>query len=197
MIDPSSVPLAGQRYGPGGTCWDSDAATAQTCNTECIDGVDRLCSTDSASDSGNSTTGEPGPPPCQLSTLAPDAQTWLVAGEDEGELPTEIGDIIDRNCGCHLTDNTEFPANTPLYYGNVRIATWDDFHANYGGREVYEEVASRVLIELSMPPLFFCGDPSGTGSAMSEDDHALFGAWLDAGAPDAPTWAGGTGGSTG
>ena len=195
-VDPGSVDLAGERYGPSGTCWSGTAAQAQTCDTECIDGVERLC--EPGDGTSASTTGEPGAPPCKLSTLAPGAPNSLVAGEGDFELPTEIGEVIDRNCGCHLSDNEVFAPNTPLYYGTLQLSTYDDFHANFQGQPVYVEVDARTITQRSMPPLFFCGDPDGLSSSLSQADRDLFSAWLVSGAPDAPTWADArSGGSTG
>lgn len=182
-VDPGSVAAAGERYGAAGSCWAADQVEADDCTQQCLDGVDRLC----GGSDGDSTGGPAGPPPCSLDALAPDADSWVVGGDDPEALPVEVAEALERNCGCHLAELEAFETNTPLYYGSLRLSTWADFQANFRGRPVHVEVRERVIDSLSMPPIYFCGDEAH--GSLTTEDFALFEAWLDAGAPDAPAWA--------
>lgn len=171
-----------QQYGPEGTCWYGDARLVEQCDAVCVDGYNAGCA---ANPTGGATTGS-GPGACAFEELAPTATSWLVAGDQAGMLPTEVGDILTTYCSCHLADLESFDKTTPLYYGELRLHSYADMHANWQGAPTYNEVRSRTIASLSMPPLYYCGD--GDFGSLAERDYEVLRAWLDAEAPDAPTW---------
>ena len=110
-----------------------------------------------------------------------------------GQIPTEIGEALARNCGCHYTDETEKLVDYDDE--DMPIATWADWHVPFDGAlpmnfdgTVWEANMLRVtfLQPLPMPPND-C-DIDGHGTTISEDDRVLFSRWFDAGAPDAASW---------
>jgi len=116
------------------------------------------------------------------------------AGEGAGVLPLAIGALLERNCGCHYVDPRQLSPEVPAYFGAMPMATWPDFHTPFMGTLTYLRVQQRAVVELGMPPPYFC-DSLDVGS-LSAEDHALLQAWLEAGAPDAAAW-GRAGGSAG
>ena len=150
-VDPSSVDLAGRTFGGEGSCWAESSSEATDCDRLCQAGLERLCperSVDGDSDDGAPTSGEPGPPLCATQTLST-GDSWLVSGEASGEIPADVGDALERNCGCHFADLDTFEANTPLYYGSLRMSTWSDFQGSFRGRPVYAWARARAVPESS------------------------------------------------
>lgn len=179
---PEQLPDAEAQYGPDGSCW-SDASTAVQCDVTCREQIDVLCPIQGT---GGGTGDEP--LLCSIEALVPGADSPVEAGEGAEQLPIEIGALLERNCGCHYVDSAELDPEVPAYNGGLPMATWPDFHSSFMGQTVYLQVQQRSVVELSMPPPFFC-DSLDFGS-LDAADYMLLEAWLAAGAPDAVRWAG-------
>jgi hypothetical protein len=179
--EPALVPAAEAEYGPTGSCW-VDATTAAECDVTCMEETEARC----LSGGSDSTGGEV--PVCSIEGLAPGASSPVQAGDGAGLLPLAVGAVLERNCGCHYLDPRGLAPEVPAYNGEIALATWQDFHAPFMGTPTYQRVQQRAVVELSMPPLYFC-DSLDVGS-LSTEDHALLQAWLEAGAPDAARWGG-------
>lgn len=179
--EPALVPMAELEYGPGGTCW-SDPATAAQCDATCMAETEARCLTGSGDGTGADVLT------CSIEGLLPGASSPVQVGDGAGVLPRDVGALLERNCGCHYVDSGLLPPEVPAYLGAMPMATWQDFHTPFMGTLTYLRVQQRAVVELGMPPPFFC-DPLDVGS-LSADDHALLQAWLSAGAPDAAGWAG-------
>jgi hypothetical protein len=179
--EPALVPAAEAEYGPTGTCW-ADAATAAECDATCMEATEQRC----LSGGGDSTGGEV--LVCSIEGLVPGAGSPVQAGDAAGVLPLPVGELLERNCGCHYVDPRGLGPEIPAYLGDIAIATWQDFHTPFMGTPTYQLVQQRAVVELGMPPPYFCDDLD-VGS-LSTEDHALLQAWLEAGAPDAATWGG-------
>ena len=131
--------------------------------------------------------------PCDFTAVAPGQTSPVVAGDGEGMIPTIVGAALNRNCGCHYTTSPEM--GVPGYVGDVQFATLEQFVAdyngpnpNYEGMPVAGAVLDRVMMTdgLVMPPAY-CMFPDGT--TILSDDRMLLIAWIEAGVPDAPTFA--------
>ena len=187
-LDPDEREALLPEYGPTGTCWQGKARLVEECDAMCNAGRDADCDPTMDSDSG------PGPDvpadveECALQTLAPGAVSWVVTGDGADVLPTEIGEILERNCSCHVTELEEFGPLTPLYEGALRFTTHAEFHATWQGSPAFVLVDERTFDTLSMPPLYYCGD-GDYGSSVHSPDFEIFAAWLEAEAPDAALWA--------
>jgi len=179
--EPALVPAAEAEYGPAGSCW-VDAATAAECDATCVAETEARC----LSGGSDSTGGEA--LACSIEGLAPAASSPVQAGEGAGMLPPAVGGLLERNCGCHYLDSRGLGPEVPAYNGDIVMATWEDFHAPFMGMTTYQLVQQRSVVELGMPPPYFC-DSLDVGS-LSTEDHALLQAWLEAGAPDAVRWGG-------
>ena len=155
----------------------------------------------------------PPPPPeepffCSLEALDPAADPTMVIeyGDGEDQIPTEIGEALLRNCGCHYTD--DLPPGTVDYMSKKQaMATFADFHATFQGifpmgyedEPAWAAIERRVVFHDPLPmPSFGC-DVEGEDGVITSADLALFTEWFAAGAPDGATWAPastGTGGET-
>lgn len=178
-------------YGPTGVCWQTSPGMVESCDVECIEGYNEDCDGPPPTTNDPSTSdGTTGPvyEECSFEELAPQAERWLEAGEEEALIPSEIGVILDDYCSCHLADVEEFDVLTPMYYGNLRFHTLEEFHSPWQGQPTYVKVRQRVFNDMSMPPLYYCGD-GDYGSSIHSPEYELFEEWLMAGAPDAPTWS--------
>ncbi len=180
QVDPPMRPDAEAEYGPMGSCW-VDSATAAQCEATCEEQTLLLCP---PSGSGGGTGSDP--LLCSIEGLAPGSASPVEAGEGAEVLPAEVGDLLERNCGCHYLDAAKLDPRVPAYNGALLMATWQDFHTSFMGQLTYLRVQQRSIVELSMPPVFFC-DSLEFGS-LDADDYALLSAWLEAGAPDAMQW---------
>jgi hypothetical protein len=178
---PALVPAAEAEYGPAGTCW-SDAATAAQCDATCLSETERRC----LSGSGDGTGGDV--LACSIEGLLPGTASPVQAGDGALQLPLAIGALLERNCGCHYLVGQPLSPDVPAYNGMMAMATWQDFHTPFMGVLTYQQVQQRAVVELGMPPPFFC-DTLEVGS-LSAEDHALLQAWVEAGAPDAARWGG-------
>lgn len=193
----SSSGADGASTGAGTT--DGSAATT--------DGTTVMVDT-STSDDGTTTTSmpttdpettasdtEPMPPRlCSLEELDPSADPTVVIeyGDGEGQIPTVIGELLLRNCGCHYTDNIAPGAHVDYKSHAQPMATWADFQGNFTGIlpmgfeampahvAVHERVAN--MNPLPMPP-FSCQVEGEPGWITMADRELLVG-WLEAAAPD-------------
>jgi len=156
--------------------------------------------TTGAAETGVGTPPTPPPPPppifCGLRDIDPsiDPTTVLESGDEEGLIPTEIGDALIRNCGCHYTEEV-LPPLVDYQSNTVPIATLADFHVPFRGvlpmdfeGPVYLAVYERVVNQVPLPmPSPMCSAVEGD-DVITEADKALFEAWLSAGAPDGASW---------
>lgn len=174
---------------------DSDATTDSATTATSVAASTGSEGSASEAASGTDTDVDPGKP-CDLMTIDPSADpaTVIDAGDGVGQIPTVIGEVLIRNCGCHYTDNvvgyTDYATNdTPL-------STYADFHATfngvfpmeYVGMPVYLAVQQRVAFVNPLPmPSIECGVESEPGT-IAAVDRALFADWLAAGAPDGASY---------
>jgi hypothetical protein len=155
--------------------------------------------TTAATTESGSTGGSNDPLLCGLGDLAPGVASPVVAGDAAGQIPTEIGFIIDHNCGCHLTDATPFvrpvadsaDANPPHM---TTLADWQGMSSPTSMLTTLEDVRSRLdpmIPLLIMPPPGSDANPTcdiGTGETMPPDERARLLQWIDAGGPDGASW---------
>lgn len=179
VAEPDAVAAGEAMYGADAQCWTSSERAAE-CADECMALADEQCGGSSGSETGEA------PLVCAIESLVPGAPNPIVAGTAPGELPIDIGDLLARNCGCHYVDDAALAPEVPAYLGAMPMATWQDFHAPFNGVLVRDRVAERAVVQLSMPPPFYC-DALAFGS-LSAEDHALLEQWLAAGAPDGASW---------
>lgn len=181
MVAPEQLAEAEAEYGQAGRCW-SDAALADQCAATCSTERDALCPEGTAGGTGET------PLQCSIEGLLPGSPSPVEVGDGVEVLPPAIGDVLERNCGCHYVDPRALDPAAPAYFGTMPMATWSDFHGRFMGQLVWQRVQQRAVVELNMPPPYFC-DELDMGS-LSIEDHALLQAWLGAGAPDAAAWDG-------
>jgi hypothetical protein len=139
------------------------------------------------------------PPPLKLCSLeavhSGDGPTMMIdAGDGPGQIPTVIGEVLLRNCGCHYTDAVVPGMYVDYKSNDAPMNTHADFHALFGGTfpQNYENMATYLATEqrvvhanpLPMPP-FGCGIEDGEpGQSISAEDLQLLTEWLAAAAPD-------------
>lgn len=179
--EPALLPEAELEFGPAGTCW-ADATTAEQCDATCVAETEQRCATGSGDGTGEE------PLKCSIEALVPGARSPVQAGDGAALLPVAIGDALERNCGCHYVDSARLDPEVPAYNGAMRMSTWEEFHTPFMGTLTYLRVEQRAVVQLGMPPPFYCDDLD-MGS-LSTADYTLLQAWLDAGAPDAARWGG-------
>lgn len=131
---------------------------------------------------------------CSLEALDPstDPATVIEYGDGEGQIPTVIGELLLRNCGCHYTDNIAPGPLVDYKSGAQPMATYADFHGLYTGifpmgfedQPAYVGVAERVVNHLPLPmPPFLC-QVEGEMGTITAADQQLITQWLEADAPD-------------
>ena len=130
-------------------------------------------------------TGEE-PLACSMDALRPTAPSPVDAGTEAEQLPISVGVALENNCGCHYIDPKALDPEVPAYFGGLTMATWQDFHTPFMGTLTWQRVQQRTIVELSMPPQYFCGDLDQ--GSLSHEDYELLADWLEAGAPDAVRW---------
>jgi hypothetical protein len=137
----------------------------------------------------------PPPPPklCSLEVIDPEADPAAVidAGDGDTQIPTVVGEVLLRNCGCHYTDDVPLGLYVDYMSNKVPMATLADFHVDFMGTfpmgfeqmPVYLAVIERVVNHdpLPMPP-FGCG-VEGEPGVITAADLELLTDWLVAGAP--------------
>lgn len=178
---PDLLPMAQAVYGEGAACWTGAEEDAAICDESCAVAVQQQCS---AGEGGGDTGG---PPSCSLDAVAPGVPSPIVSGAGEGEMPVEIGEILESHCGCHLVeDAADLVEGTPPYLGAVVFRTQDEVHATQGARTGAQWISLRTIEQQNMPPVYHCGVLDyGSLPAADYDDLA---AWLRAGAPDGASW---------
>ncbi len=127
---------------------------------------------------------------CSLEAIDATVASPIEAGEGAGQIPTDIGDALERNCGCHYVESAgspylAWPEGQPL-------RTLADFTGPYAGtNQAYAEgpgwaaVQDRVITQQTMP-MSLCETEEGT--AITDADFALFEAWFEQEAPDGATF---------
>ncbi|MCR9164765.1 MAG: hypothetical protein ACE37F_33695 [Nannocystaceae bacterium] len=125
---------------------------------------------------------------CSIEVVAPDITSPVVSGDGAGVIPSSIGGALERNCGCHYTDQTSDPTLYFPYNGGTQLRTLQNFTDNYAGANstyagspAWEAVQDRVIVQQNMPTAV-C-EVEG-GGAITAEDFALFEAWFEQGAPD-------------
>ncbi len=141
------------------------------------------------------------PKSCDLAVMDPaaDPTQVIAAGDGDAQIPTVIGDVLLRNCGCHYNVNELPIADYVDYVSDAQpMATWADFHADFTGTfpigyetmPAYLAVEQRVVFEQPLPmPTFQCGVEDEDGM-ITVADLAMLTEWFAAGAPDGATWLG-------
>lgn len=192
-----------------GACGSSAPAGADTSSSDVATTTTSSSGTsDATSTSGGDCMPTNQPPPgmpksCALATIDPDVDPTMVidAGDGVGQIPTVVGDVLLRNCGCHYNTNTLMPGSGYIdYLSDAQpMATWADFHVNFTGTFPvgYEEMPAYLAIErrvvcsdpLPMPP-FGCG-AQDEDAMIGAADLALLTDWLAADAPDGASYPGG------
>ncbi len=205
------VPGLESTYGENGSCWSEFDATVcwDTCQreltslrerhpnemacTECrVDSdcawLPGSCDADvcvSSGDEGDETAA-PTLNGCGLSMVAPEVTNPIIAGDEAGLLPSQIGDALERNCGCHYTSSASSPYIP--FQGGTQLQTLTNFrnpyngaNSQYAGLAAYEVVFDRV-VRLRDMPMALCETTQGT--SITDADLALFTAWLEQDAPD-------------
>ncbi len=118
---------------------------------------------------------------CGIDDIVLSAPGMVDKGMGPGQIPPDIGDTIERNCGCHFGDVViESAIANP--YPLATLADWQPNAAYILGRVSLD-------VGLTMPPAFPCHvmTPSGDTNITDEDQARLV-AWLQAGAPDGASW---------
>lgn len=145
---------------------------------------------------GDSTTG-PTSKACGIEDLKPGSPTDLVdAGDGAMQIPTDIGEVLANNCGCHYvdmlvrTDVADYFEVQPL-----KIATWSQWQGTFmrGAETVatVDAVRERIMeppVGAAMPPVGCEAEP---GENIADADRMLLLDWIAAGAPDGASWGGG------
>lgn len=146
-----------------------------------------------------STTGMPlMPRPCGLADLDPsaDLDAAIDEGDAAGQIPTIVGDVLLRNCGCHYTDMVP-PGYVDYVSHHQDLSTWAHFHenfmgtfpANYEMMPTYLAVEQRVVFSNPLPmPSIHCTIDGIPQHRISDEDLATMTDWLAAGAPDGASW---------
>jgi hypothetical protein len=138
----------------------------------------------------DSTTGPAEPVACGVMDLDNGGTIRPIdAGDAAGQIPTEIGGILEGNCGCHFTDMVVtgfavYPASLPL-----DMTTLEGFMADVNGTPAPERVAMRLQgmggAIMPNPPCLH-----ESGETMDPELRDILLAWLEAGVPDGATWTG-------
>jgi hypothetical protein len=138
------------------------------------------------------------PPPklCSLEAVhdGPNPTTMPDAGDGVGQIPTAIGELLLRNCGCHFTNDVVPGLYVDYKSNDAPMNTLADFHALFNGTfpQGYEMMPMYLAVEqrvvhanpLPMPP-FGCGVEDGEpGQRITTADLELMTDWLAAAAPD-------------
>jgi hypothetical protein len=118
---------------------------------------------------------------CSVDVLVVAGAKPIDTGTAAGQIPPDIGPVLETNCGCHL--GTELIAPAALFVnGTIDLTTHAGIQMNLAS------IRSMVtMVEAAgMPPAYYCD--LGDGTQITADDQALLEAWLAADAPDGATW---------
>lgn len=181
--------------GGAGTGSSGDGSTAAVLDTGTSSSSTGVDGSDSGSD-----TGPVVPPPksCALAVIDPTADVEAAVDEGDGpdQIPTVVGDVLVRNCGCHYTDNVQVGQYVDYKSNKQPLATLADFHGNFMGTfpqgyadmPTYLAVEQRVVFHHPLPmPSLGCG-VVGEPGLISADDLTTLTEWLAAAAPDGASW---------
>lgn len=141
--------------------------------------------------SSGSSTGAPVAISCSIADVVTAGEEAIDAGDAAGQIPTEIGTVLDQNCGCHYGTAVAmgyivYPETSMLDMANLA-----GFMADVNGVPAVDKVLERLdhaAPTLHMPPIGFCSTEDG--DPMPPADYDLLKAWLEAGVPDGATWMG-------
>lgn len=134
---------------------------------------------------------------CGIDDLNPGSTNPIVAGDGAMQIPTEIGDVLATNCGCHYVDMLDRAVADYLQGTAAQpmlIETWAQWQGMYPTvppKSPIDESLARLdpASTLPMPPATACD--VGTGLNITAEDKALLVDWLMQGAPDGASWMGG------
>ena len=125
---------------------------------------------------------------CSIEVVGPDVTSPVVSGDEAGVIPSSIGGALERNCGCHYTDQTSDPTLYFPYAGGTQLQTLQNFTDNYAGANstyqgapAWQAVQDRVIVQQNMPTAVCEVEGGGT---MTAEDFALFEAWFEQSVPD-------------
>ncbi len=129
---------------------------------------------------------------CSIEVVAPDITSPVVSGDEAGVIPSSVGGALERNCGCHYTDQTSDPTLYFPYAGGTQLRTLQNFTDNYAGANstyqgapAWQAVQDRVIVQQNMPTAVCEVEGGGT---MTAEDFTVFEAWFGQGAPDGATF---------
>jgi hypothetical protein len=191
MITTAGSSLAGESTSMAETS-SSGATTTEAASSGGTTTEDATSSdTMSTSDTG---VMPPAPKSCALAVIDPAADPAAVidAGDGAGQIPTLVGEVLLRNCGCHYTDDVPIGLYVDYTSNKQPLATHADFHANFMGTfpmgfermPAYLAVEQRVVAHVPLPmPPYGCG-VVGEPGMITAADLALLSEWLAAAAPD-------------
>ena len=180
-----------------GTSGDDGSTGAATTVAMETSGADPTTTDTPTTDPDDTSASDTEPMPlrlCSLEALDPstDPTTVIEYGDGEGQIPTVIGELLLRNCGCHYTDNVMAGPLVDYKSHAQPLGTWADFQGNFTGilpmnfedMPAHLAVHMRVvdMMPLPMPP--FACQVEGEPGTITAADKELLTAWLDAAAPD-------------
>jgi hypothetical protein len=153
-----------------------------------------------ATSMGESSTGPSAPVECSVEAVDGGGTiTEVDRGSDPGQIPNDIGNILEESCGCHYTDfvATGTVPGSSAYppTGVLDIDTLAGFTSDAGGMTGTQRVLARVVEDaiVPMPPVGCGTSATEPDDNMDPDDRALLIEWLMADTPDGATWDGGAG----
>jgi hypothetical protein len=157
-------------------------------------GLDSAGSTGDGMTSGPGDTGGGPAQVCSLQGVDPGAADPVDAGDGAGQIPTVVGEVLNRNCGCHYASEATAPYTALLGLGYQPMETLGDFTAAYAGinPNLYgagsgaDAIYDRVITLGTMPQPILCD--LGGGTLITAEDRDLLQTWLDAGTPDGATF---------
>jgi hypothetical protein len=136
---------------------------------------------------------------CGIEDLKPGAPTPVVKGTGAMVIPTDIGTILENNCGCHYADMLD-PSVMVADYNYpeevaVKLSTWQEWQAEHAPmmkptRDYVLERISVPSVGAAMPPpqVMGYGCNLGGGEAMADADRQTLIDWIMAGTPDGASW---------
>ena len=131
------------------TTTSNDASTTSDTTSGSTVGTDESTSDVTPSD----LPPTPEPKSCALETIDPDADPTMVidAGDGVGQIPTVVGEVLLRNCGCHYNTNMLMPGSGYIDYlsDSQPMAAWADFHVDFLGTFPvgYSEMPAYLAVE--------------------------------------------------
>ena len=154
---------------------------------------------DTMADSGSDSTGGEVIQACGIQDLKPGAPSPVIMGLGAMVIPTDIGTVLEGNCGCHYADmlDPSVMVTDYVYPENmaVKLATLQDWQevnptAMKPTREYVLDRISVPPVGAAMPPpqLGGYGCNVGDGEPMAPADRQKLIDWIMAGTPDGATW---------